>query len=173
MLADVSNNAVRELVEKMTRITFEGVLSYSGNPLSSYTHVFRNGIIEAVETRLLNREQQGRRFLPSIAYEQAILGYLPKCFGILKNLGVASPIAVALTLTSVRGLEMSHDDFWGGGDYYPIDMDTLALPEVVVEDLDETPERVLKPAFDLIWNACGQPGSKNFDADGNWAPRQQ
>jgi Schlafen, AlbA_2 len=155
-----------------TRITFEGVLSYSGNPPASYTHLFRNGIIEAVETRLLNYVHEGSRFLPSLAYEHQLLKYLLFCFGIFKNLGVSAPIAVALTLTGVRGVEMSHD-VSDGGDYFPIDTDTLTLPETVVENFDQSPESVLKPAFDLIWNACGQPASKNFDENGRWAPRRQ
>ena len=26
--------------------------------------------------------------------------------------------------------------------------------------------------FDLVWNACGYPASKNFDAGGNWITRR-
>jgi hypothetical protein len=154
-----------------TRITLEGILSHSGNPSTSYTHLFRNGIIESVEGTLLNIERDGVRTIPSVSYEQEVLRYLPVCFSFLRTLGVAPPIAVALTLTNVRGVRMSAD-MWNLEDNYPIDADTLSLPEVVVDRLDEDPARVLKPIFDLIWNACGQPGSRNFDAEGRWIGRQ-
>jgi Putative DNA-binding domain len=154
-----------------TRITLEGILSQSGNPAMSYTHLYRNGIVEAVEGRFLNAEYKGHRSLPSIAYEQEILAYLPVCFSFLNTLGVIPPIAVALTLTNVRGVEMSHDPL-GFDDYHPVDVDTLSLPETVVENLDEDPAKILKPMFDLIWNACGRPSSLNFDAQGRWVQRR-
>ena len=154
-----------------TRITLEGILSYSGNPADSFTHLFRDGIIESVDGTLLNYEHDGVRSLPSIRYEQAILQYLPVCFSFLRALGVTPPIAVALTLTNVRGVEMSHEPL-DYSDYYPIAVDTLSLPETVVERLDEDPARILKPVFDFIWNACGQSGSRNFDAEGRWVQRR-
>ncbi len=154
-----------------TRITLEGILSKSGNPAISYTHLYRNGIVESVEGTLLNIEHNGVRSLPSIAYEQAILQYLPICFSFLRTLGVIPPVAVALTLTNVRGVEMSHDPL-GFDEYHPIEVDTLSLPETVVENLDEDSAKILKPMFDLIWNACGLPGSLNFDAQGRWVQRR-
>jgi hypothetical protein len=149
------------------RITLEGILTHSGTPSISYTHLFRNGIIESVEGTLLNNVRDGIRVIPAVSYERAIMQYLPICFSFLRTLGVAMPIVVALTLTNVRGVHMSHD-MWDPGDYYPIDVDTLSLPETVVEQLDEDTPRILRPMFDLIWNACGQRGSRNFDAEGRW-----
>ena len=153
-----------------TRITLEGILSHSGNPATSYTHLFRNGIVESVEGTLLNYDRQGVRTIPSVSYEEIILRHLPVCFSFLATLGVTPPGAVALTLTNVRDVEMSHDgmDFT---DHYPIRVDTLLLPETVVERLDENPATILKPMFDVIWNACGQPGSRNFDVEGRWVRR--
>lgn len=155
-----------------TRITLEGILSRSGDPAISYTHLFRNGIVEAVEGHFLNIDRNGVRSLPSIAYEVEILRHLPVCLRFLKTLGVTPPVAVALALTNVRGIEMSHDAFSDiFGNYHPIDIDTLSLPETVIENLDEDPVKILKPMFDLIWNACGLPGSLNFDAQGRWQRR--
>ncbi len=50
--------------------------------------------------------------------------------------------------------------------------ENLILPEKVVESLDESPGKILKPLFDLVWNACGYAKSKNFDDQGNWIGRQ-
>jgi Putative DNA-binding domain len=156
-----------------TRITLEGILSHTrgGNLATSYTHLFRNGIVEAVEGTLLNIQREGVRSIPSVSYEEAIMQYLPVCFSFLTTLGVMPQIAVALTLTNVRGVEMSHSPF-DVSDFHPIEVDTLPLPETVVERLDENPAKILKPMFDLIWNACGQPCSMNFDDEGRWVRRR-
>ena len=45
------------------------------------------------------------------------------------------------------------------------------LPEVVVESFSESPVKILKPLFDLIWNACGYAKSKSFDDQDNWIGR--
>jgi hypothetical protein len=51
---------------------------------------------------------------------------------------------------------------------YPIGSDSLILPEVIVDSFATPPSQVMRPLFDLIWNACGLPSSANFDSDGNW-----
>jgi hypothetical protein len=52
-----------------------------------------------------------------------------------------------------------------------MDADSLILPEVIVENLTTPADQVLKSLFDLIRNACGLPGSANFDGNGNWVDR--
>jgi hypothetical protein len=54
----------------------------------------------------------------------------------------------------------------------PINTETLVLPEAVVEDFSTSPDKILKPLFDLVWNACGYPASKNFDKQGTWVHRR-
>jgi hypothetical protein len=152
------------------RINLDGIATYCGGVGGSmaYTQLFRNGIIEAVESYWLNIDRGGgTRTLPHFLVEREILKYLCKLFVIQKDLGVNPPIAVALTLTETKGLEMPSE-------MYPfvhgtqITEDNLILPEAVIESFDESPARILKPLFDLVWNACGYVGSRNFDEQGNW-----
>jgi len=97
---------------------------------------------------------------------------LPTCFQALRRLGCNIPVFVAVTLTNVRGLEMAVAGERSGLEQkYPIDTDTLVLPETEVEDFSAPPGKILKPIFDLVWNACGYPQSVNFDSDGNWIAR--
>jgi len=152
------------------RINLEGVVSFGGRPTAhAYTQVYRSGIIEAVEGSLLNSERQGIGMIPSIAYEQRLVEYLDRCLAILRELGLVPPVVVALTLTGVRGLRMSDDML---EDNYPINQDTLILPEAWVDDLNASPEKTLKPMVDCVWNACGYEKSKNFDDQGNWIQRR-
>ena len=155
------------------RINLEGVITYSGNPVYAYTQVHRNGVIEAVNGYILGHEYQGIRLIPSIAYEKAIFDYVPFCFQKLQELSRSAPVIVALTLTNVKGLQMGTDGARFGFDVsQPLSMETLILPEAVVEDLADAPDKILKPMFDLVWNACGFPESRNFDREGKWNPRQ-
>ena len=48
----------------------------------------------------------------------------------------------------------------------------LITSRTVVEDLSTPVGKILKPLFDLVWNACGYPSSENFDAEGNWIGRR-
>lgn len=57
--------------------------------------------------------------------------------------------------------------------WLPIDAETIILPEAIVESFTTSAHEILKPTFDLIWNACGFPGSENFDAEGNWVTRRR
>lgn len=155
------------------RINIDGVVSFSGQEpaFSSYTQVYRSGIVEAVTGALLHHEYQGRIVIPSIDYERELLSYLPECFRILRELGASAPVVVALTLTGVKGFEMGVDAM-GWQRSHKITLDSLILPETVVEDLSTPAATILKPLFDMIWNACGYPKSKNFDDGGQWVNRR-
>ena len=51
-----------------------------------------------------------------------------------------------------------------------IQQDEIIADEIFVKELwwfDDVP-RLLRPAFDQIWNACGLFKSFNYDEDGNW-----
>jgi len=154
------------------RLNLDGIVAFGGrNPASSYAQLYRTGIIEAVLGNVMGREHQGKRLIPSIAYEQYVFAYLPQCFQVLQEIGAGVPVVVALSLIGTRGLEMSVDQF-GLEVSYPIQTDALILPEAIVEDFSIQVGTILKPLFDLVWNACGLPSSKNFDSEGNWVDRR-
>jgi hypothetical protein len=149
------------------RSTFEGFVTFTGRTTAdSYTQVFRSGIIEAVDGTALNDVGEGKSQMPALSYEQRVLEYLAKCFQILRELGIMPPIAVALTLVNVQGLHMSfgRHDF---GTFHPINRNHVIPPEVVVNNFDEAPSRILRPLFGLVWNAYGYPESRSFNPEGD------
>jgi Schlafen, AlbA_2 len=157
------------------RINLDGLVTYSGGQEGalSYTQLFRNGTVEAVEAYWLNVSvgHGGTRTIPYAAVERDLMEYLRRSFEIQKELGVNPPIVVALSLIGTRGLTMASDAFsYNRG--YAITEDDLILPESMVESFDEPPGKILKPIFDLIWNACGFAKSKNFDDRGNWVQQR-
>ncbi len=156
------------------RINLEGVLSYSGgrnDKSHSYVQLYRNGIIEAVEGLILSADRE-KKIIPSLTYELELLRSLAEFLNLAREIGVNMPIVIFLTLVGVKDWEMGVDrsKFWFD-EYYKIDKDILQLPETIIESYDTEPKNILRPMFDLIWNACGYKRSYNFDEAGNWVAK--
>jgi hypothetical protein len=155
------------------RINLDGLAAYCGGVTGSmaYTQLFWNGSIEAVEAYWLNVGRSGgARTIPHRIIEQKLLSFLSKSLDIQKGLGVNPPVVIALSLTETSGLKMATDmDPFDQGTL--ITEENLILPETMVENFDESPSKILRPLFDLVWNACGYAKSANFDDQGNWIGR--
>ena len=152
------------------RINLEGILSYSGgsnDKSHSYIQLYRNGIIEAVEGLMLSTERE-KKYIPSVTYELELIKSLGEFLNLAKELGINMPIVIFLTLIGIKGYEMAVDRMRFWDDYYKIDRDILQLPETIIESYDTEPKDILRPMFDLVWNACGFKRSYNFDEAGNW-----
>lgn len=157
-----------------SRINLDGLVTFpSGLQSEAYTQVYRSGIVESVHAALLNHEVNGIKNIPSIAYEQSVLEHLPRCFALLKELGITPPLAVALSLVNVGGSQMiaSQQDY-DLNTHYRIARQHLVLPEAIVDDFEKAPANILKPVFDLVWNAFGYAKSWNFDENGQWIRRR-
>jgi hypothetical protein len=156
------------------RINLEGLLSYSGgrdDRIHSYIQLYRNGIIEAVEGLILAADRE-RKMIPSLTYELELVKSLSEILSLLNELGVNTPIVVFLTLLGTKGWEMGVDRSRFREDYYKIDRDIIVLPETIIETYDVEARDILRPMFDLVWNACGYQRSYNFDENGNWIDRR-
>lgn len=151
------------------RINLEGFLSYSTD---GYAQFYRSGIIEAVEGYLLNPCLGGeRKYIPHKLYEKELIKSLVEYLSLAKELGVNMPIVVFLTFIGVKGYKMPGDETPFNRinpNHFMIDRDILLLPETIIESYDTKSADILRPMFDLVWNACGYPRSRNFDEDGNW-----
>lgn len=88
-----------------------------------------------------------------------------------KELGINMPIVIFLTILGIRDYEMAVDRMRFLDTYYKIDRDVLILPEALIESYDVEPKNILRPMFDLVWNACGFKRSYNFDEAGNWTAK--
>jgi hypothetical protein len=145
-----------------------GYLLYSpyNNTCSyDYTQLFRNGIIEAVDGLLFNRE-----LIPMHDFEKSIVKYFTKAIAYFKAINIQPPIYFSISLINIRGYGIPgnnavYSSVWGMS---VITTDIIKLPESIIYDFDIKPETVLQPMFDIIWNACGCEKSNNFDEQGNF-----
>lgn len=155
------------------RLTFEGklVATTQGNGgSSSYLHLYRNGIVEMVDALLLSRTLPNtqQRFIPSIGFERFILMGTARGIRLLRHLGATGPIAIAITMTNVRGMILGIDDWHYETHQTPVLNEHLFLPEAILNEIEVPFVPVVKPIIDLVWNACGIGQSLYFDAEGNW-----
>jgi hypothetical protein len=164
LLPAVGNSGFGRRLDLDGLVVGDGDRTYVGD---TYTHLYRNGLIEVVIGPSWTFEQDNVRRMASATYELRLLQYLPVCFRVFKEIGANAPIYVSLTMTNARGLAMADSQSFNPFNRsFQINRETLALPESIVQDFSAKPVEILRPMFDLIWNACGYQGSKNFNKDG-------
>ena len=153
------------------RFNFDGVMTYQGDirnaSADSYIQLFRNGIIESVTTTLFSPEDKPPT-IPSILFEKGLVQAVTRYFHIFDLLEVEEPIFILLSLLGVAGYNLPTRSRGFGRHNNLIDRNDLFVPELLVDDRMLPIHKILKPAFDTIWNAAGQPQSPFYNAEGHW-----
>jgi len=158
-----------------SRCNSDGFLAY-GPPNSegrvwTYLQLFRSGCLEAVDSYLSYEVEHSRVFYGQ-AYEDSVFEALKRYLELLEQVEVPMPLAVTISLLGVKGRAIQPNGFpcpeLAQRFDYSIGSETVLLPEVVLESYDTDVHRVLRPAFDVLWNASGYDGSPSYDAEGNW-----
>ena len=152
--------------------TFDGFLTYTKDLSSvarSYVHLYRKGIIEAVEGSLL-KPIASKLEIPSIEYEEELLKTIPGYIEVFKRIKVQPPFSLYLSLVQVQDYYMKLNKEILGATPTPVRNPVLKLPEIFIEDYNQTADmgRLLQPWFDEIWYECGMFKSFNYDEGGNW-----
>lgn len=168
--SDLSNLRPFDDAPYGSRYNLDGFLTYHGfsdSDLLSYLQIYRNGIIESTDSYILSEDH-----IPSEYFEEKIIRSINSYLDIQKNLRVETPILMFLTLIGVKGKYMSVDRPFEGRKKHPvIDRDILSLPEFIIEEYDRGISMILRSCIDTVWNACGFPGSPNFNEEGKWQPK--
>jgi hypothetical protein len=134
----------------------------------------RNGSVEYADMRWFRHSRENNKpIMSSVEHERSLINSLPHIFNVQKQLGIKPPLAVGLSLLSVRDYILNVDfrllfAAIPGQPANRFDRENVVLPEVIIDTFDVDPAQVLKPAFDAIWNAAGWPESMNYDPSGNW-----
>ena len=159
------------------RYNFDGLFTYSerdDGKHSAYTQLYRNGIIEAVDSQMLApREREGvtLKIIPHVPFEEKLIQATTSYLNLMAELAIEPPIFIFLSLLNVKDYRITTGDRFDPYSGGSIDRDMLLLPTEIIEAYGVHPVIILKPIFDLIWNACDEPKSLNFDENGNWIER--
>lgn len=149
----------------------EGLLreNRNGDDLDGYMQLFRNGIVESVDSRMM--VGRGREDgLPSVFFALSLSRFLEETVAMWRVLGISGPACVLVTLAGLKGAPFMLP---ANGGYYmrPIVNDTFYLPEVVIDDFEADPRRLLRHTLDVLWQAAGESGCPYFGSDGEWIGR--
>jgi len=150
------------------RINLDGRLSFrniSDGRSYGYAQLFRNGIVEAVN---VEEPWEGKNLIPSQEYEGNIISALRSYFPALNELGIASPAYIFLSLLGVKDytLAVGRNGYRNQGSR--AERDNILLPEIIVEQWTDDPAIIMRPAFDMVWNAFGFAQSFNYNDTGQW-----
>ncbi len=159
------------------RINLDGVVTYGqirNDEYVSYTQLFKNGIIEAVDCELLKTYDEEKPVIPSEGFEEISIDACKNLVGFQKVIGIEPPILVYLSMIGVKDYQMGlNQSTKFRNRRYPwarnIDRESLLFPEVIIENYEGVDfSKILHPVFDTLWNAAGWPKSLNYDDQGNW-----
>ncbi len=134
--------------------------------VDSYVQMFRNGSLEAA---LIEPVVEGRKVIYP-AFEHTLREGFLMYRQAFRVLGIDPPYYVALSLLNVGGFTTfpASNPFASLLSHGVIDRPHLLLPEVAVDSEATSLDAIVRPLFDLVWNACGYDRSPSFEADGKW-----
>jgi hypothetical protein len=150
------------------RYNFHGLVRFrAGSICHGYTQLFRTGAIEATKFDI-KAEQGGLHFIRPVICNHILQG-LDTYLGELRYLGVQCPITIMLTFQNVAG-KFVGTSFSQGENGNEITESDLSLPPCAIEEYSTKLEiaRLLRPAFDALWNAGGHESCPHYDQNGNW-----
>lgn len=143
------------------RLNFDGLLTYTPmglNPTKAYTYLqlFRNGIIEAVETSILTTKRNNILGIPAAFLRREVNRTIKNGLELYRKYQIQPPFLVFLNLIGVKNYIIFADPsrfIWM--DQRSIDRNNLLIQEVLLEDYDCNVNDSLKFIYDSIWNAAG------------------
>lgn len=147
---------------------------------SSYGLVTREGTIEGLTSRCFSPVREHDKKYLEGATDRILLEpilteasrFVSQSLRCLDELGVPSPVYVAMSLVNVRGCILDVP-FLPGDPVRKIDRDVMRLPEIELKpappDGMESVAKQLRPAMDALANAGGSARSHLYDGNGNLA----
>lgn len=155
-----------------TRINLDGVCAYSmaDGKTTSYTQVFRNGSIEGFDSLMISprfSDENDFKKIPMVAIERKLIEFINRKLILLKKLEIDPPYFIFITLIGINGCIIQSGNWII--DQEEITENDIYLPEVIINDFEEDISKVLRPVFDMVWNASGSSRSYRYDENGDLA----
>ena len=167
------------------RINFDGLLAYQMNDkgINSYAQIHRNGIIEFLSSSnkvfdIINNpfviannlatEKLKIIYGEKNGFEYYLIRKSYEFINILKKLKVQTPIYIFISIIDAKGYRILYKNNNEEKITNAIDRNILSIPELELKRYDNDLKSIIIMAFNMIWNACGEKESINFDNQGKW-----
>ena len=155
------------------RYNFDGFIMFSRSNcrVNSYTQLFRHGVVEAVMGDVHKNTEEYGKTIDGISLEEKFFKAFDKYLQAYDKINIPPPFIVQVTLAGVRdACYVYRGNSYFRSDQPRLDRDRLFLRECTIESVG-SPEDIhkgIKPAFDSLYNALGQPSCPNFSEEGLW-----
>lgn len=171
------------------KYNLDGVLAYRASAVAhrrvlQYIQVCRNGLVEMVWSDVLSDgpyggpmelpDPESPQIIAAEKVEPYLINIVEQLHLLLSDIGFVGPATVSISLLNCNGCSLLHLR------EYPRRCVAQSSPAPLTESRIQFPDfeldtfqkydfpQVLKPVFDMLWNAAGSERSPSYDADGNW-----
>ncbi|VBT21506.1 AlbA family DNA-binding domain-containing protein [Burkholderia pseudomallei] len=151
-------------------VNLDGFFNYTSwheGSRQAYTQFFRNGAIESVGE--LSYDTDGQSHFTGRHLTSLLIDAVNQYLGVLKSYDTGLPIYVFLSLCNAEKTVYRHSpEGFGWHETKAIGRNIIALPNVYLEDYDVDVPTVLRPIFNVLWNAVGLLQCDMYDNHGQW-----
>jgi hypothetical protein len=131
----------------------------------AYAQFFRNGAIEGVG-ELRNDDRMHSRFIGG-AFTQLIVTHVQQYLEVLRYYDMGLPVYVFLSFCNAMNTVYryaSQEAPWE--ETKPLGREIATFPELYVDNFDVDVSTVMRPVFNVVWNAFGRPSCEIYDDQG-------
>lgn len=153
------------------RYNFDGFIIFSSSSqVASYTQLFRHGVVEAVMGGVHQHTEEYGETIFGIPLEEKFFEAFDKYLKAYAKINIPPPFIVQVTLAGVRDAYYHRGNRYFRSDQPRLDRDRLFLRECTIESVESPADihKGIKPAFDSLYNALGQPSCPHFSKQGLW-----
>lgn len=157
-----------------TNVNLDGYVLFTdrGQDSNAYTQLFRSGMVESVAVFEPHEGEGYPPSLPSGLIEEQLIQALPRFTQALISKDIEPPYFLFLSFLKAQGYQLATAERFLVRSDVLTDRDSLLLPEVEIEQVAFDPAAVLRPIFDMLWNAFGYEGCNNYDDHGVYIKRR-
>jgi hypothetical protein len=149
-------------------ISMDGITTYANltdGRTHAYTHIDRRGFVEAVA--VFSGGDDGEKHLHSKRFEEYLLAATPRYLGLLAAMGLEPPYYLLLSFAELVDYSfLVPQDNGFGFTLHQSPQNILNFPELYLTEPTTPADTMLRPLFDVVWNAFGFIRSENYSATG-------
>jgi hypothetical protein len=152
-------------------INIDGFLNYADRPAGgrqSYAQFFRSGAIEGVGN-LSKRDADGYPYFVAAEFANRVVVAVRQYLSVLEAFDAGLPVYAFLSLCDVAQCFYRYSpDGAGWSDTGPLNREVLALPELYIDNFRIDVPVLMRPVFNMLWNAFGFQQCEMYDEQGAW-----
>jgi hypothetical protein len=152
-------------------INIDGFLNYADRPAGgrqSYAQFFRSGAIEGVGN-LSKRDADGNPYFVAAEFTNKLVFAFRQYLSVLEAFDSGLPVYAFLSLCDVARCYYRYSpDGMGWSDTGPLNREILALPELYIDNFRPDVPALMRPVFNMLWNAFGFQQCDMYDDQGQW-----